>query len=232
MKKRFLLIIAIIFIIILMVLGTIFISLKTNKENTDDKIILKINEAIIDNNINKVKTLIKGVDLNTIYDVGNNKGYCNAEESTYSYCLAPIQVAYLTNNYNIVKLLIENGADVNFDKDLYFSPSTPLGNIIEEYWGEDNLFNEETYQIVELLIENGVSVTTDDGTFDGTPIEKLVFRRYKNDDEKRLSLKMFKLFEKNGAKLTSEEYITPLIDLAKQSKNQYIVEYLQKEKGM
>lgn len=185
-----------------------------------------INDAILENDVEKVKKLIKNVNLNHIFDEGNFYGYCNAEEEDFRECYTPLQVAYITNNYEVTKLLLENGADVNYGNDSTY----PLDHIITKYYGEDNIFNEDTYKIAELLIENGASVTADDGTSAGTPIEKLCERFFETDKEKETSLKMFKLLEANGAQLTSDEYLKPLIDLAKWSKNEYIVKYLQ-EKG-
>lgn len=82
---------------------------------------------IIMNNKEKVINLIEKTDIN--------------KKSDFGY--TPLEVAISMRNYDISKLLIENGADVNLH-----SKYTPL-----------NLASKtRNYKIIELLLENGANV--------------------------------------------------------------------------
>ncbi len=89
----------------------------------------ELTEAIIKEDIEKVTELI------------NNGVLLNSEEIKHQ----PLDLAIVLNNLEIVKLLVENGVDVNW---LNKKEETPL----------HTAFYKEHWQIFEYLIENGANV--------------------------------------------------------------------------
>lgn len=91
----------------------------------------EFNTAVKDNNINKVKTLLKSTSAN----------------ETNQFGFAPLHVAAAQGNLAMVQLLIEEGADVNV-RTKNKSKSTPLG----EATGAGKL------AVVKLLVEKGANI--------------------------------------------------------------------------
>lgn len=140
MNKRLLIILISLFLI---VIGIIFIFIKTNNDN--HIIISKINLEIEKGNINQVKKLIKDVNINQVYK-GND---CYDEMSDNYYCVTPLTMACITGQYETVKLLIENGADVNYKENKkWYNERTPLIFTVEEA-------DKNKYKIVKYLLDNG-----------------------------------------------------------------------------
>lgn len=140
MNKRFNIILGSI-IIIFILLTVVSIKDKNNGYIRD------INYSIEEKNITKLKKQIKGKDLNQVH-----KGiYC--EHEVEGPCYSPLQTACMLNDYKIVKLLVENGADVNYMDTIGDAKQTPLIHTIDTTY--NNIKIETQLQIVKYLLKNG-----------------------------------------------------------------------------
>ena len=89
-----------------------------------------------DQDIEKIKELIdKGVNVNAYF-----------EDYLYNCSL---YISIYNNNYNLIKLLLDNGADVNISCSVEFTPlSIAILNIKDE---------TDKYNIVDLLLNSGAA---------------------------------------------------------------------------
>lgn len=122
-----------------------------------------LQEAVYHNNIDKVNDLI------------NNKGYSNIDCKDNGYDGAsPLMVACYFGYYELVKILIKNGANVNFNDDNNSSPITNAiiqpNYITKNIWNSTKLKWEPKLQrikkkpsiiikILDELLKNGVDET-------------------------------------------------------------------------
>ena len=93
---------------------------------TTTKSIYDINLSIEKNDINDVQKSIENINLNTVY---YNESCDDGEEDDGEWygCLAPLETATMFNRYEIAKLLIDHGADVNYkDKYVHYTPLSIL----------------------------------------------------------------------------------------------------------
>ena len=90
----------------------------------------------LDNNIKKMKNNIKkGIDVNSLGE----------------YASTPLHYACREGNFEMVKFLIENGANVNIEN--HYSTIYPIFDAIT------SLNNQKTHlQIIQLLIDNGANI--------------------------------------------------------------------------
>ena len=88
------------------------------------------------NNIKKMKNNIKkGIDVNSLGE----------------YASTPLHYACREGNFEMVKFLIENGANVNIEN--HYSTIYPIFDVIT------SLNNQKTHlQIIQLLIDNGANI--------------------------------------------------------------------------
>ena len=147
MKKRFL---VILLLIIIILTGLIIYYITDLNKNGGSNNIYKLNIAIQDNDIDKVKKLIEKTNLNGYYMSDD----CDTAEGGFIDCLSPLQTACYTGKNEIVKLLVENGADVNY-QDKYIK-STPLIEIVN-FNGEENV-----NLIANYLLDHGADKTKKD----------------------------------------------------------------------
>ena len=152
----------------------------------------KLKVAVVQQNLDKVqKYLAQGADVNYINKVfPDDPALIQAMKHTYD----EDGVKY-EPNIEIIKLLIENGADVNNKN---FIDSSPLHYAVE-------LKNTE---IIKLLIDKGADVNNKN-SFGDTPLHRAVFN----------SLENTKILIENGAdiKAKDKDGKTPL-DIAKDYK--------------
>ena len=130
----------------LILFGLIQIKLKGSTLNIDD-----INLAIADNDVSKIKKLIKNTDLNGY----SRDSQCDEAEGGYIACLSPLQTACIYGNYEIVKLLVQNGADVNYQD--RFIKETPLISISNKFKSDKN-----DILIAKYLLEHGANKNVKD----------------------------------------------------------------------
>ncbi len=100
-------------------------------------------DAIRKNDINKLESILRFANPNTVS--GNAILEAISEKARYT----PLSVACQEGNFEMVKLLVENGADVNYVPLLTIA--SPLG-LAAQSDSVDNL------KIVKFLIENGADV--------------------------------------------------------------------------
>jgi len=143
MKKRLLILLALFVIILASVIVYYILDLHKNHSTNN---IYKLNIAIQNDDIEKVQELIKVTNLNGNY-IGDD---CDVAEGGFIDCLSPLQTGCSIGNYEIVKLLVENGANVNY-QDKYIK-STPLIDAV----------NSDEKIIVNYLIEHGADKTKKD----------------------------------------------------------------------
>jgi len=161
---------------------------------------IKSLQLILNNYIYKndlIKVLLYKYKYQQLLSNSELKKYCSKEikdinlnETIPDFDVTPLTFACKNNNENIVRWLIENGADVNKEnKD---------GNtsLIEAcYYGNDN--------IIKLLIENGADVNKEN-KYNNTPLIKACEKGYEN---------IVRLLIENGADVNKENKHgdTPLI---------------------
>ena len=150
MNKRFYIVLTIIIIIFLSLLVFFIQVIKQDKNN---HYIKNINLAIEDKNITKIKKLIKNKNLNQIYRGAD----CEIEIETT--CHSPLQLACSYGEYEIVKLLVENGADVNYMETIGDAEQTPLIHTIDTMY-DVNI--ESQLKIVKYLLNNGADKSIKD----------------------------------------------------------------------
>ena len=205
-------IIFVLFIIIIICL--IFFTKNSLKNISDNKYIDELNLAIENNNISKID---KYLSVKRNINIISNSKLCNDETYIEVSCISPLDTAAVVGNYNIVKKLIDNGADVNFSNPLFMAV------------GSDNL--DEIYKIVELLLSKGA----DPNKYSSVPVISNLISNpkafiSKDEESKKIIYKTFKLLIDNGATIEFNTDIEPLIITATRYNNYYIVEYLIKEK--
>ena len=150
MNKRFYIVLTIIIIIFLSLLVFFIQVIKQDKNN---HYIKNINLAIEDKNITKIKKLIKNKNLNQIYRGAD----CEIEIETP--CHSPLQLACSYGEYEIVKLLVENGADVNYMETIGDAEQTPLIHTIDTMY-DVNI--ESQLKIIKYLLNNGADKSIKD----------------------------------------------------------------------
>lgn len=150
MNKRFYIVLTIIIIIFSSLLVFFVQVIKQDKNN---HYIKNINLAIEDKNITKIKKLIKNKNLNQIY-----KG-ADCEIELERPCHSPLQLACSYGEYEIVKLLVENGADVNYMETIGDAEQTPLIHTIDTMY-DVNI--ESQLKIVKYLLNNGADKSIKD----------------------------------------------------------------------
>jgi len=165
MNKKKIIIISIISIMLVSV--SVFFIIKISKDSQYDlsgnlienSYIRQINEAIFHGDFTKVKTLSKDRDLNAEY----LHEECDDGEMPHYECLAPLEVASLTGNYQIVEFLINQNADPNY-QDNYIN-SSPLFIAIESD-------NENKNKVIKLLLDNKASLNIKNHS-NKTPLEMI-----------------------------------------------------------
>ena len=131
---------------------------------------------------------------------------------------SPLITAIKCENLEMVKLLVERGADVN----MRVYSSRPLHEAI--------LMKE--VDIVWYLIENGADISKKGGIFEETVLSCTLSRKVTSDDTewKQDQFELFKYFIENGAPLDPPdgpyERIESLLALAAYMNNDLIVKYL------
>ena len=100
-------------------------------------------DAIENNDINKLESILKFSNPNCV------TGNVIKSTLTQEFRHTPLGDACEAGNFDMVKLLVENGADVNYAP--RYTMASPLGFAVESHC-EDNL------KIVKYLIENGADV--------------------------------------------------------------------------
>ena len=113
----------------------------------------KLVNAIEKNDTKKVESLLKsGVNPNvgTLPDYGIHRVFRIMTETSPQY---PLAEACRQGNYEIVKLLIDHGAKVDFSKKEVWSP----------LWKAIQRYKPDTIPIVKLLLENGADIYHEEG---------------------------------------------------------------------
>ena len=151
MKKRFYVVLTFIIIIFLFLLVVFIHVIKQGDIN--NQYIQNINLVIEDKNITKLRKLIKNKNLNQIY-----KG-SECEYELERPCYSPLQLACSYSEYEIVKLLVENGADVNYMETIGDAKQTPLIHTIDTIY-DVNI--ESQLKIVKYLLKNGTDKSIKD----------------------------------------------------------------------
>lgn len=211
--------------------------------------IYKINLAIEENDINKIKKLIKHTNLNVqplkpltyqereniIEEKGLNPDaypeYLDEDIDYYNF--PPLSNACKNRNITAIKLLIENGADVNYliNNDNYnYSPLyTTLNAYINEIYNNGN--NLDKYvNIIKLLIDNNVRL---DMKTSKNPLLYLTVYSHleKNDNAVYNSLKIFKLIINNSNEEIPTRIKGDILYYLAMENDVNIIDYLIKSNG-
>ena len=248
MKK----IVSIIIIIICIITGFILLCLSINNvtnyfkyDNYGYEIanrkIYKINLAIEENNIKGVKKLIKHTDLNKrplktlteeeredIIDQKKlNEDTIYPDEDIDYYNLPPLSNACKNKNIPIIKLLIENGADVNYlsNGDYESSPlyATLYAYVKESQKGDDEL--DKYMSILELLIKNNLQIEMKQKNNKENPLSFLARNQISNkttDD----NIELFKILIKNSKEEMPTEIKGDILSDLVWSNNLELIDYL------
>ena len=129
----------------------------------------------------------------------NNSNFDNSNGNTWSCLMCTVN----NSNYDIAKLLIEKGADVNF---INYNGDNILNLLCS---------NRKDNKIIELLIENGADVNSKN-KFGGTPLMNLI--KYSSSSD---NFKSIKLLISKGSQVNSkdEKSKTPMMMYYKKNKN-------------
>ena len=128
------------------------IALIANQEGGDAKKIENLNEAIRNNDINKVKRYIdSGINL--------NKTNTDPQQEGIIFPESPLYVACGKSNLKIVKLLLENGAKPVQVKG---TANSPLSEVFAYY-------NKNDLELTKLLIKHGADINYVEHRTDATP---------------------------------------------------------------
>ena len=103
----------------------------------------KLIDAIEENDVAKVEKLVKS-PFGSVNSLPRNAFLARLVEISVE---TPLQVACHEGNYEIIKLLVDNGADVNKTGSYKISPLQSAAGA-----------KEERLRIVKLLVENGADV--------------------------------------------------------------------------
>lgn len=138
--------IIVIMIVFFSVLGCLFLSnLLSYVSMDDEEYIIELNDAISADNKKNVKKLLKqGREINISRGDYTPLWYPIED---YKDWFSPLQIACDSGHYEIVKLLVEHGSDVNFQD--VSRHSSPLLLAVQSE-NEDN-----KYEVVKYLLDNG-----------------------------------------------------------------------------
>ena len=173
---------------------------KTTKD--DNLLVDHFYTAIAYGNVNKVNNFLdSGKSVNQTFG-----SYYNSDSKSYIYVISPLHLATLCGHYEIVKLLISKGAELNartIDREVLslLEPYTGRGYSPIKYLGQTALYiaaKYGKYRIAKLLISKGAAINKEycDGfTFVSTPLNAAI-----NND----NLEVEKLIRNNGGALFSE----------------------------
>lgn len=185
-------------------------------------------EAIQSENEQDVKKILNEKFLGVPYDV-NNKEFQIFPLSLFKELEKelPLVCACETENFDIVCMLVESGADVNKTLEGHFSPleTALLSFNYASCW-------EETYQVVELLVQHGADI--EQITFDNYSMYELCAGMlpydgevYSEEMEKQI-LEIYILLNDNGK--NGEKYRSLSLEQAQQADNEMLADYLLKVK--
>lgn len=154
----------------------------------------ELNRAILANDINKVEQLIEeGVDLNARPYYGLY-GWLNYFYHVYTE--TPLCLAARCNRFEIVKLLVENGADVNLS--CGEGGSTPLYCAIEG----NGMDSELNFDIAYYLIAHGADINKDVKIYGGNILVNLANHSYgKSEEICAETFEFVKFLQEEGAKV-------------------------------
>ena len=192
-------------------------------ENND---VYEINNAIRNNDYKAIKNKINKTNINQLpYKKGQYKLLDDSDpdyEDRYRNS-PPLIEACAFGHYDIIKLLLDNGADINIKEEN--SSNTPLMYLFEN---QDR--NENTYKITKLLLEQ-----YKEHNFN-KELEAFIDSSYALDNKnsgKNINLNIFKLlYETNSKNIESYSNIQKgeLLTKAATTNNLSILKYLLEEK--
>ena len=182
-------------------------------------IIRSINKAIEEGNVDKVSRLISS--CNNINDTPYSAFFASILEKEN---VSPLNSACFLGEFEIVKVLIENGADVNYRKTQ--TENTPLMNALVG----SSKNKRDRFNIAEYLLEHGadvnmVSTNSHTAIFDIISIVEL-----EDVEEQQEQVRMIKLFEEYGCDIYHESSIGSLLFECCSCGNKLAIEYLIEEK--
>lgn len=183
-------------------------------------IIRKINRAIEEGNVERVSKLMSS--CNNINDTPYSAFFASILEKENA---SPLNTACFLGNFEIVKELVESGADVNYRKTQ--TENTPLMNALIG----STVSKPDRFVIAKYLLEHGadinlVSTNNHTAIFDIISIVKI-----EDVEEQQEQVKMIKLFEEYGCDIYYESSIGNLLFECCSCGNKLAVEYLIDEKG-
>lgn len=146
-------VIIIIIVVAVLIGGTILVFTLTS-DSQSVKASKQLVAAIEDNDLQTVSDIIKQTpkSINTLPSLSPWWWQLISEQPDVYY---PLQKACTWGNYDIVKLLIDNGADINLTWKGIESSSTPLMNAIRSG-------SEKKIDIIKLLLEQGADKSSKD----------------------------------------------------------------------
>ena len=211
-------------------------------ENMD---IYNINKAIEEGNIDKVIKLIKETNLNAlplkelskeernkmleIKEVETDGDYADYEIDYYNY--SPLVAAIREKRYDIVELLIENGANVNFLNNNKTYENSAIFTTISAFISERNLNNMDTYiAIMELLIKKGAIINANTDLASNPLVYISYSTKYLVPKEREIkAIELFKLLL-NSAEYGPDQHIKDeIIKYLSKNNSEEIIKYLEEE---
>ncbi len=136
--------------------------------------------------------------------------------------LTPLQAACKSGNFEIVNLLLENGAKVNYTHwDKTRNQGCPLTNAAGS-------LSDERFQIVKLLVENGSDINYDD-IAGNDALSCAVYASFDRND----TIEIIEFFEQNGMNIYKKysESENTLLHKACERDSFLVIQYLIEKRG-
>lgn len=182
-------------------------------------IIRKINRAIEEGNVERVSKLMSS--CNNINDTPYSVFFASILEKENA---SPLNNACFLGEYEIVKVLIEHGADTNYRKTQ--TENTPLMNAL--VGSTQN--KPDRFKIGEYLLEHGADVNLVSANGHTAVFDIISIVESEDVEEQQEQVRMIKLFEEYGCDIYYESSIGNLLFECCSCGNKLAIEYLIEEK--
>lgn len=123
----------------------------------------------------------KGVELNREEKkqyLANNLSSENINGVSFhetNYLNTPLNYAIESFNYEIIKYLLEKGANPNLECLWKYGYYSPIFILIFSFFYNKNGDDEDIEDLINLFLEYGVNINTHDKTFNETPLDIVIF---------------------------------------------------------